>query len=99
MVKEVLDFLQVQPKRRYLDLTLGGGGYVAGWRAGYTTVAPGDSYITAWNQNLPALGALLGENQFQLAAEDVTPAPYNQPPYPAAGDTASAACTVTGWAP
>ncbi len=82
-----------------VNLTLGAGGYFAGWRAGYTNVAPGESYIAVWNQNLPALGTLLGENQFQLAAEDVTPAPYNQPPYPPAGDTATDACTVTGMAP
>ncbi len=42
---------------------------------------------------------LTGDNRFVLIAEDVTPAPYNQPPYPPAGDSAADACTVTGTAP
>ena len=41
----------------------------------------------------------MGDNVFTLVAEDVTPAPYNQPPYAASGDTDSGACTVTGLAP
>ena len=32
-------------------------------------------------------------------AKDVTPAPYNQPPYPPEGDVDSDRCTVTGVAP
>ena len=48
---------------------------------------------------MPALGSLVGDNIFTLRAEDVTPAPFNQPPYPAAGDTATAGCVVIGVAP
>jgi hypothetical protein len=62
-------------------------------------VAPGDSYVTSWVQNIPALGTVIGDNLFALVVEDVTPPPYNQPPYPAAGDTAEANCTVMGIAP
>jgi len=69
------------------------------WRSGYTNVPAGDSYISAWNQTIPALGSLIGDNLFTLVAEDVTPSPYNQPPYPASGDTDTASCTVTGIAP
>jgi hypothetical protein len=90
---------QIRRLAARVNLTMGSGGHITSWRAGFTNVAPGDSYVAAWNQNLPALGTLLGENLFRLSAEDVTPAPYNQPPYPAAGDTATAACTVTGVAP
>ncbi len=82
-----------------IHLTLGNGGYIAGWRAGYTNVSPGDSYATVWNQSLPTLGSLVGDNVFQLVTEDVTPAPYNQAPYPPSGDTGTASCTVTGSAP
>ena len=32
-------------------------------------------------------------------AEDVTPPPYNQPPYPPEGDSDSDSCVVTGVAP
>jgi hypothetical protein len=62
-------------------------------------VAAGDSYASSWNQTIPALTAVLGSNLFQLVAEDVTPAPYNQPPYPPAGDTDTSSCTVIGIAP
>jgi hypothetical protein len=55
--------------------------------------------MAAWNQNLPALSSLVGDNTFELVAEDVTPSPYNQPPYPPAGDTDTDICTATGIAP
>ncbi len=82
-----------------INATLASGAYFGSWRAGYTNVAGGDSFTSAWTQNIPALGTVIGANLFQLAAEDVTPVPYNQPPYPPAGDTATASCTVTGMAP
>jgi hypothetical protein len=82
-----------------IHVTVGGGGYFANWRAGFTNVAAGNSYSTTWSQNIPALGSLIGDNVFKLVAEDVTPAPYNQPPYPPSGDSDSDACTVTGIAP
>jgi len=82
-----------------LDVALAGGGFYGNWRAGWANVAPESSYSTNWNQNLPALGSLVGSNVFTLTAADVTPAPYNQPPYPAAGDTDTAQCTVVGNAP
>jgi len=82
-----------------IDVVLAGGGSISSWRAGYTNVAAGASYDAVWNTTIPALGAVVGPNAFTLSVEDVTVAPYNQPPYPPAGDTATAACTVTGAAP
>lgn len=82
-----------------LDATLASGASFPSWRAGYTNIAAGGSYVSTWNQNFPALGTLVGENRFTLLAVDVTPVPYNQPPYPASGDSASDSCTVTGVAP
>jgi hypothetical protein len=82
-----------------IDVTLAGGNTFGNWRAGWTNVAAGASYDAVWNTTIPALGSVVGGNVFTLAAEDVTVAPYNQPPYPPAGDTASAACTVTGVTP
>ncbi len=82
-----------------INVSLAGGTSYSSWRAGFTNVAGGGSFTTAWYQTIPALGAVIGANLFELAAEDVTPAPYNQPPYPPAGDTATASCTVTGLAP
>ncbi len=82
-----------------INLTLAGGATYQSWRAGYTNLGPNEMYVTAWMQTLPALGTLVGSNVFELHAEDVTPPPYNQPPYPPAGDTDTASCTVTGIAP
>ncbi len=82
-----------------INVTLASGKYYPNWRAGSTNVQPGSTYVTSWNQPIPALAPLVGDNQFRLVAADVTPAPYNQPPYPPAGDTDSATVTVTGMAP
>lgn len=46
-----------------------------------------------------ALPVVIGDNHVTLVAEDVTPAPYNQPPYPPAGDTDTGRCKVTAFAP
>jgi hypothetical protein len=43
--------------------------------------------------------AYLGSNVVTLTAMDVTPSPYNQPPYPPAADTDGATCTVVGLHP
>lgn len=82
-----------------LDITLGDGGHLGNWRRGTTTIPGGGRFTSKWNQNFPAFESLVGDSVFYLVAEDVTPAPYNQPPYPAAGDTATGTCTVTGIAP
>jgi hypothetical protein len=79
-----------------IDATLASGSFFPSWRAGYTNVDAGDSFVINWMQSIPALGSVIGDNVFAIVAEDVTPSPYNQPPYPSAGDTASDSCTVTG---
>ncbi len=90
---------QIRRVSAHLDVVLAGGAEYPNWRAGYTNVAAGSSLISSWNQNIPSLGAVIGNNVFTVVAQDVTPAPYNQPPYPPAGDTATAGCTVTGVSP
>jgi hypothetical protein len=82
-----------------IDVTLANGTGYSSWRAGFTNVAGGASYVTSWVQNFPALGSLIGNNEFTLNAADVTPTPYNLPPYPPAGETDTAGCTVTAVAP
>jgi hypothetical protein len=97
-----LDNLHAQQVRRVagrVDIGLAGGQHYSNWRSGWTNIDAGGSYATSWNQALPALGSLVGPNVFQLLTADVTPAPYNQPPYPPAGGTDSDSCTVTGFAP
>jgi len=82
-----------------IDLLLADGGYINGWRRGYANVAPGGSLATSWNQNLPAIGSLIGDNDFTMVAVDVTPAPWNQPPHWPSGGSDSQTVTVTGELP
>jgi len=82
-----------------LGLILAGGAVMPNWRSGFANVTGGGSYNAGWSLSIPALGMMIGDNVAVLTVEDVTPAPYNQPPYPAAGSTATATCTVTGFAP
>jgi hypothetical protein len=82
-----------------IDVVLGGGISIPNFRGGYTNLGPSEVYSVSWPQNFPAMGSLVGANVFTLHVEDVTPPPYNQPPYPASGDTASDGCTIYAVAP
>jgi len=82
-----------------INVKLANGQGFSNWRSGSVTLSPGEIFDTSWDQGLPAIGALLGENRFTLVAEDVTPPPWNQPPYSPSGDTDRDSCTVTGVAP
>jgi hypothetical protein len=82
-----------------IDVDLAGGRHYSNWRSGYSNVGPGVVYRNQWGQNLPASSLLVGENVFTMLATDVTPSPYNQPPYLPAGDTDTSVITVTGMSP
>lgn len=82
-----------------IDLHLANGGHISGWRRGFANVAASAALSMSWNQNIPALGSLVGDNHFTMLAVDVTPAPWNQPPHWPSGDSDSQAATVTGVAP
>jgi len=82
-----------------MAVTLANGVSYGNYRSGHTTLAGFENFTVGWNQNMPALFALEGENVFSLSVRDVTPAPYNQPPYPASDDTAADTCTVIGMVP
>jgi len=79
-----------------LRVTIASGASYPNFRNGFTNLAAGETFTTSWMQNLPALGSLVGANTWTLEGYDVTPAPYNQPPYAPSGDMDSSACTVTG---
>ncbi len=81
-----------------INMVIGNGTPYTNWRAGWTNLNDGETYSTVWNQSLPALGSLVGDNVFTLIGVDVTPAPYNQPPFAPSGDTDSDACTVVATA-
>ncbi len=91
--------LQIRRVAGRIDIELANGSSYPNWRAGYTNIQPGETFTTSWVQNIPALGSVVGNNTFGLLAEDVTPPPYNQPPYAPSGDTATDVCTVTAVAP
>ncbi len=82
-----------------VDLVNASGVPYTNWRAGWTNLSGGEVFSTVWVQNIPALGSLIGDNVFTLHGVDVTPAPYNQPPYAPSGDTDSDSATVTAMAP
>jgi hypothetical protein len=82
-----------------ITATLGNGQSYINWRGGYTNIAPLASFVSSWNQSLPAVGPVVGSNVFQLVARDVTPAPYNLPPYLPSGYMDTDMCTVVGIQP
>jgi subtilisin family serine protease len=82
-----------------IDVTLANGNYYPNWRSGFTNVGGGSNYAASWSNTIPALGAVIGNNTFNLFAEDVTPAPYNLPPYPPAGHEDADGCVITAASP
>jgi PKD repeat protein len=80
-----------------INLTLANGTSYPNWRAGYTNVGPGSCFSGPFTINLPNLGSLKGDNLFTLTGMDVTPSPYNQPPYSPSGDMDSDTCTFIGF--
>lgn len=83
----------------WLDVLLGDGTTYPNWRAGYLVLEPDESFSFSWSLQIPGVPAVVGNNTFTLVAADVTPAPYNQPPYSPSGSTDWSRCTVTGVAP
>ncbi len=82
-----------------INVVLANGTSYVNWRAGWTNLSPAEVFTKSWNQNFPMLGTVVGDNVFTLVGEDVTPAPYNQPPFLPSGDTDSDVTTVTASAP
>jgi hypothetical protein len=82
-----------------IDVALASGTSFTNWRAGFTNLGPDETYSTSWQQLFPALGSLVGTNHFELHVEDVTPPPFNQPPYPPSGDIDSHLCSINGIEP
>jgi len=78
-----------------VDTLLASGYFISNHRAGFTNVPAYELFETSVNMNLPALATLNGTNTFTLTAQDVTPAPYNQPPFPPSGASYSDTSTVS----
>jgi hypothetical protein len=82
-----------------IDAEIANGNLYTNWRAGWTNLESAEVYSSNWTQNLPGLASLVGVNTFTLFGLDVTPAPYNQPPYAPDGGSDSQAFTITAYAP
>lgn len=82
-----------------ISVQLANGQHYPNWRSGFATLPPGISHRASWNLSIPALPALIGDHSFTLTTEDVTPAPFNLPPYPPSGDVDIRSVTVTGIKP
>jgi hypothetical protein len=80
----------------HLDMVLASGASYPNFRSGYTALDPNETFTTGWVQGLPGLPGLVGANLLVLIGQDVTPAPYNQPPYVPSGDTNGTALEVFG---
>jgi len=79
-----------------VDVLTASGLLVSGLRDGVVDVDSGQLVVIHWRQKIPEAGSLVGDNTFILTAQDVTAAPYNQPPYYPAGDKDMATTVVTG---
>jgi hypothetical protein len=77
-----------------LDLQLAGGYYMADLTTGVRGIGPGGVFVWSVTRVFPGHPMLVGNNTFRVSAYDVTESPYNQPPFPASGDTALGTCDV-----
>lgn len=82
-----------------IDLELAGGGTITNYRSGYQVMESSELFEICWQQQMLAIGTLLGETRFTLLVEDTTSAPYNQPPRLPSGDQDSASRLILGNAP
>lgn len=77
-----------------IDVIIGNGTAFYNWRAGWTNLSSLEVFTKSWNTWIPDIDTVQGTNIFTVLAEDVTPAPYNQPPFTPSGATAVAVETV-----
>ncbi len=80
----------------HVDLITAGGRRWNNLRRGYANVLAGEVVRIDYPQKLPAMATLIGDNTFILTGQDVTAAPYNQPPYYPEGDKDLDTTIVTG---
>ena len=83
----------------HIDVMIANGTIFTDARTGHVTVAPDDVATVSWLVKIPAEPSVIGDNRFTVNGEDVTPAPYNQPPYLQSGDKDLDYCIITAYAP
>ncbi len=77
-----------------INVVIANGNNYNNWRAGWTNLSSLEVFTKSWYQTIPALATVIGTNTFTLQGADVTPAPYNQPPFMPSGDTDTDVQTV-----
>ena len=82
-----------------LDVEFPGGALLAGWKHWTHILRPGGEKTFSFNKSFPINPKNCGTTTYTLNSEDVTLYPYNQPPNPPSGDTATSICTVEGIMP
>lgn len=84
-----------------VDLQTAGGLYLAAISSGVLNLPAGQGQFVqvGWFKPLPARINYVGLNRYILTIADISPPPYNQPPYPPSGTIAVAQCQVTGVIP
>lgn len=83
-----------------IDLWFGGGEVpLYEWRFREVDLAPSGTWDHCWNNQLLDLTSLEEKNIARLRAVDVTPPPYNQPPYPPSGYVVEDVCIFWGSRP
>jgi len=84
-----------------VDLETAGGLYMASISKGEFSLPAGigEYYSTSWIKPLPARILNVGVNRYTLIVTDISPLPFNQPPYPPSGSVNTGNCTVDGMIP
>lgn len=82
-----------------LDVERADGSMLTYRRHGWLNLPAGTAYARSWPLLLPPRPSMVGTNTFFLVGEDVTPPPYNLPPYRPSGETQVDTCTVTATLP
>jgi hypothetical protein len=82
-----------------IDLWLGGGAPLYEWRFQAVELSPMGSWNRCWNNELRDLQSLEDQNIARLTVVDVTPPPFNQPPYPPSGFVVEDTCFFWGIQP
>ena len=78
-----------------VDVTKANGGFISNVWSGWSNVAPYSAKSEVRTLTIPNIPSVIGDNVFELHVLDITPPPYNQPPFPPDGGTDSDTCTVT----
>ena len=84
-----------------VDLETAGGLYLASISSGEVNLPAGvgEYYLASWVKPLPVRFATVGLNRYHVLMTDISPPPFNQPPYPPSGSAAGDNCTVLATIP